>query len=235
MTDNITRPNAEQVKFTSAKTGEHILDAYMEAAERGTKTLSELIDQLFDNDGNVDISVIQFRIDPSTQQFQVSISGGAYTDLAGFFRTKGNWATGTAYQRLDLVLQENAPYLCVQAHTSTSFAADADKWQPLIDTDALLPDEATTSTAGTIKLSTVTTTNAGVATDEAVTPKNLHDSIYNTDDTMVLVQSGKVTTGTSKIVYRQPRKITLTDIMAGLKTAQSSGDTPRTTTTSMCP
>jgi hypothetical protein len=78
---------------------------------------------------------------------------------------------------------------------------------------------------GTTIYATTSDTNAGEATDESVTPKGLHDSIYNTDDTMVLVQAGKVTEGTSKIVYRQPRKITLTGVLAGLKTAQTSGDT----------
>jgi hypothetical protein len=77
--------------------------------------------------------------------------------------------------------------------------------------------------AGTTVYASTVNTNAGTTMNESVTPKGLHDSIYNTDDTTVLVQAGTITTGTAKAVYRQPRKITLEGVLAGLKTAQSSG------------
>src|SRR4051794_31274020 len=77
--------------------------------------------------------------------------------------------------------------------------------------------------AGTAVYASTANTNAGAATAEAVTPKGLHDSIYNSDDTTVAVtgNSTNVTTGTAKETFRQPRKITLTSVRAALKTAQS--------------
>ena len=78
---------------------------------------------------------------------------------------------------------------------------------------------------GTAVYASTANTNLGASTAEAVTPKGLHDSIYNTDDTTVAVtgESTAVSTGTSKVVFRQPRKITLQEIRASLKTAQASG------------
>lgn len=49
----ITRPDTDQIKFTSSKTGNHILEEYLEDAEKGTKTLGELLDLLFNEDGSV--------------------------------------------------------------------------------------------------------------------------------------------------------------------------------------
>lgn len=79
--------------------------------------------------------------------------------------------------------------------------------------------------AGSAVYASTANTNLGASTAEAVTPKGLHDSIYNTDDTTVAVtgESTAVSIGTSKVVFRQPRKITLQAIRASLKTAQTSG------------
>ncbi len=79
--------------------------------------------------------------------------------------------------------------------------------------------------AGTAVYSSTANTNLGASTAEAVTPKGLHDSIYNTDDTTVAITgpATAVTAGTAKETFRQPRKITLTAIRAALKTAQASG------------
>jgi hypothetical protein len=49
---NQTRPFGEDVVFRSSTTGEHNIDVYLEAAERGGKTLGELIVQAFDSSGN---------------------------------------------------------------------------------------------------------------------------------------------------------------------------------------
>lgn len=51
------------------------------------------------------------------------ISGGAFT-------VRGPWATLTAYVKGDLVAQGDSVYLCIEAHTSGTFATDlaASKW-----------------------------------------------------------------------------------------------------------
>ena len=42
-----TRPDTDQVKFTSEKTGEHLLETYLQDAELGNRTLAELLADLF--------------------------------------------------------------------------------------------------------------------------------------------------------------------------------------------
>lgn len=61
---SITRPIGEQLTFKSAKTGDHILDTYLEAVERGTRTLSEIIDELIDSSGNLRTDIFEFREAP---------------------------------------------------------------------------------------------------------------------------------------------------------------------------
>jgi hypothetical protein len=48
---NQTRPFGEDIVFRSSTTGEHTLDAYLEDAERGGKTLGELMEIAFDPTG----------------------------------------------------------------------------------------------------------------------------------------------------------------------------------------
>jgi hypothetical protein len=49
----LTRPDADQIKFTSSKTGLHVLENYMEDAEKGNRTVGELLDDLFHPDTGV--------------------------------------------------------------------------------------------------------------------------------------------------------------------------------------
>jgi hypothetical protein len=49
---NQTRPFGEDVVFRSSTTGEHNIDVYLEAAERGGKTLGELVALAFDESGD---------------------------------------------------------------------------------------------------------------------------------------------------------------------------------------
>ena len=51
MSYQITRPDADQIKITSAKTGEWVLEDYIQDAEIGNKTLAQLLVQIFDASG----------------------------------------------------------------------------------------------------------------------------------------------------------------------------------------
>ena len=64
-----TRPIGEQLRFISVKTGAHILDDYFEAAEKGTRTISDLLGDLFDSSGVFQSNLFQFREDPSNPGF----------------------------------------------------------------------------------------------------------------------------------------------------------------------
>ena len=62
---SITRPRGEQIVFSSSKTGDHSLDTYLEGCEKGTKTIGDLLDQIFSDDGQFSSDIYQFRENPS--------------------------------------------------------------------------------------------------------------------------------------------------------------------------
>ena len=72
-----TRPTADQIRFISAATGEHDLDAYLESAERGSKTIGEQLEQIFDNQGDFKSDLFEFRIN-NTDNFQFRV--GTFVD-----------------------------------------------------------------------------------------------------------------------------------------------------------
>lgn len=51
-----TKPRAGQIKFESPNTGEHSLDEYLGNAERGGKTLDEMMDEVFEVDGSLTLN-----------------------------------------------------------------------------------------------------------------------------------------------------------------------------------
>jgi hypothetical protein len=128
----ITRPVTEQIRFVSARTGEHSLDSYIENAEIGDKTLAELLDQVFDSSGNFDGALFEFRIDAATEQFQVNVANSGWQNIHAFFRTRGDWASGTAYTRLDMVKYLSKFYICIEGHVSAG-TFDLAKWQDILD------------------------------------------------------------------------------------------------------
>ena len=104
----LTRPTTDQVTFRSSKTGTQNLDAYLEAAERGTRTLGDLVGDLFDSSGQFANDAFQFRVNSSTRQLQVRV--GTFTDpedswgdLAGIFRPQGQFIDNAAYSVMDVV------------------------------------------------------------------------------------------------------------------------------------
>lgn len=49
----LTRPDADQLKFNSSTTGEHVIDEYLESAEIGGRSLPSLLGDVFDPSGNL--------------------------------------------------------------------------------------------------------------------------------------------------------------------------------------
>ena len=86
----ITRPTGEQLRFISAATGEHILDTYMENSEKGTRTLPDLLDDLFDSSGVFRAANFEFRFDASTDKIQFR-AGNFSAHLVG--RTSPHFST----------------------------------------------------------------------------------------------------------------------------------------------
>jgi hypothetical protein len=133
---------SEQLNFRSAATGTHLLDTYLEACEKGGVTLPVLMENLYSSDGGLNPSALQFRVSTSSGVPVFQARFGHFTDAdAGWFDTnqsffhwRGDYATATAYKRLDMVrLPSNqSTYICTVAHTSTS-TLDTSKFQEFFD------------------------------------------------------------------------------------------------------
>ena len=118
-----TQPTGEQIRFRSSKTGEHILDTYMENTEKGTRTLPDMIDDLFDGSGVFRSTNFEFRFDPATDKIQVRVGQFAnatagYQDITTFFNITGTFSTSTTYQNFDVVTDSIKDVYIVHGLTS---------------------------------------------------------------------------------------------------------------------
>jgi hypothetical protein len=141
----ITRPKSEQLEFRSVHTGQHILDTYLEACEKGEITLPALLDKIFDSNGALNPTALQFRVDETTSFLQARF--GNYTDASvgwyntgqKFFRQLGPYASGVEYGRLDMVEDDSAVYVCILSHTSSGIL-DTTKWSLIFDGNLILAE-----------------------------------------------------------------------------------------------
>jgi len=128
-----TRPTGEQLRFLSANTGEHVLDTYMEAAEIGGRTLSDLLDDLFDpnNSGTFRSENFEFRYNATTSKLQFragvfSNSNASFVDVTSFFSVEGAFSTSTSYNNFDLVTVANSDVYIVHGLSSaTAFGSES--------------------------------------------------------------------------------------------------------------
>lgn len=72
---SITRPRGEQIVFSSSKTGDHSLDAYLEACEKGSVPLYDMISQAFTTSGEFRTDIYEFRESPDfAGRIQIRVS-----------------------------------------------------------------------------------------------------------------------------------------------------------------
>jgi len=166
----ITRPSTEQIRFTSSKTGSHVLDTYLEACEFGSRNIYDILGDIFDSStGNVDSDSFQLKIDPSTRSLQTrmgtfSSPSVSWTNVDGgyIFRQRGAHANATAYEHLDVVTYNNNTYICKTAHTSSAATPSSTNFATILDGTAL--GTATTSAAADAATATA---QANTATTQA--------------------------------------------------------------------
>jgi len=151
---SITRPTGEQLTFKSAKTGDHVLDTYLESVERGTKTLSDLMDEIVDSSGNLKTSIFQFRETPAVNGVR---SGILQARVGTYLDANAGWANISSATFADFVTdcQTALSSATTQANLATSNGAAQ---VALATTQAGL---ATTNGAAQVALAT---TQAGLAT-----------------------------------------------------------------------
>jgi hypothetical protein len=156
----LTRPKLEQLDFRSAKTGTHLLDTYLEAAEHGNRQLNDLLNDLFEEDtGEMRTDIFEFRMNPAT--FRMQTRRGLYLDPDAnwvdmpdgfFFRPRGDWAVGQQYEVHDVVRHLNTLYLVNQTHVAGGTSPDESKMTILLNgstfysTGASAPDNANPGT-----------------------------------------------------------------------------------------
>ena len=157
----ITRPTLEQVTFRSAKTGTHLLDTYLEASEKGNRTLVDLLDDIFDVSGNMRTDLFEFRVDETTYRLQTR--RGIYTNAntgwvdvpdGGFFAPRGDWTPGSTYYIHDIVRHQNSLYMVTEEHSYSSLATvpDTSKMLVLLNGSTFYsvgPNQPTSANAGT--------------------------------------------------------------------------------------
>lgn len=125
----LTRPTGEQLRFRSALTGDHILDVYLEAAEIGGRTLTDLLQDVYDpaNGGKLRSNIFQFRVKTGSLQNRsgdfIDPEAG-WVSITNFFKWRGAYANATTYNHLDMVQAGDVVYLYTNA-TSASFASQA--------------------------------------------------------------------------------------------------------------
>jgi hypothetical protein len=127
----ITRPTGEQLRFLSAKTGEHVLDTYLESTEKGTRTLPDLIGDLFDDSGVFRSANFELRFDESTDTIQFragnfSNSSVGWIDITTFFKITGTFSSSTTYNNFDLItLSTKDVYIVHGLSSGTTFSDEA--------------------------------------------------------------------------------------------------------------
>lgn len=155
-----TRPVAEQLRFNSANTGEHVLDVYLEAAERGGRPLASILADLWDSDGNL--------------------------VLTGLVDWRGEWATATDYLVGDTFRTteggRSKVYVTLQNHTSSSISADetASRIAVVIDnTEDILSGLGLTLSGNALKYVRVKADASGLELADALILQDETQALYD--------------------------------------------------------
>ena len=158
-----TKPRAEQVRFISELTGEHVLDEYIEACERSGIPLYALIDKVFDSTGDINPTFLQFRIkEVTTGNFQFQYRSGSYVN------PESGWIPVSA----DIfgAASTAAASAVVSATTATTQAGIATTQAGVATTQAGI---ATTQAGIATTQAGIATTQAGIATGALATKQNV--------------------------------------------------------------
>lgn len=124
---NPTRPRAERIRFVSEYTGEHVLDTYLEHAERGGRALSDLMSDIFNANGQFNADLFEFRTFNSQLQIRVGIYSDpntGWTDIQPVLRSGGTFASHTTYNQLEIVTLGTKLYIVNADNQSFASAAD---------------------------------------------------------------------------------------------------------------
>lgn len=142
-----TRPRAERIRFVSEYTGEHVLDTYLEHAERGGRSLSDLMSDIFNSNGQFNADLFEFRTSNSQLQIRVGIYSDpntGWTDIQPVLRSGGVFATHTTYNQLEMVILGTKLYI---VNADNQSFATAEAFEASANTDLLFDTAGVADTA----------------------------------------------------------------------------------------
>ena len=164
----LTRPRGEQLRFASSNSGDHVLDLYLEAAERGGRSLADLHADIWTDAGLIRQDLFQFRLNETTSTLEVRVGDylnpdAAWVEITTILRPRGEYASGTDYQTFDVFTYGTSTYLVRKDHVAASPAPDLTKNTVIINGAAL--DAAVASADEDAETATE---QAAIATEQAV-------------------------------------------------------------------
>ncbi len=173
----------DQITIFSSKTGLHNLDTYIEALEKGSRTLPDLLDDLYDETGTL-IADIEMRYNAGALEYRYGIfvdPEAGWVNIATFNKWQGDYTAGNDYNAGDVVKYNNGVIYFVDAYTNVPVTPDPStdpKLIWLIDEayiDGLFTDmETIKSDTQTIKDNAVTETQ-GIAAQAVIDTQALKD------------------------------------------------------------
>jgi hypothetical protein len=196
-----TQPRGEQLRFLSTKTGTHNLDTYLENAERGSRTIGDMLGDIFDSSGAFDSTNFTFRYNSSTKSIEVRVgdSSASFINVTPFFNIRGTYSSSsTTYKNFDLVTRSNGDVYIVQGLSSntatTTFADDAAVDSSSNTTKLVDVSGAATQASNAASSATAAANSATAAASSATTASTQATNSASSATTA----SGHATTATTK-------------------------------------
>ena len=196
-----TQPRGEQLRFLSTKTGTHNLDTYLENAERGSRTIGDMLGDIFDSSGAFDSTNFTFRYNSSTKSIEVRVgdSSASFVNVTPFFNIRGTYSSSsTTYKNFDLVTRSNGDVYIVQGLSSntatTTFANDAAVDSSSNTTKLVDVSGAATQASNAASSATAAANSATAAASSATTASTQATNSASSATTA----SGHATTATTK-------------------------------------
>jgi len=171
-----TRVPSEQLNFRSQNTGVHLLDTYLEDAEKGGLTLSTLLSKLFD-DATGDVDAFTFTYDGTSgaeKMFLKIGTDGSNVEIASFTQLFSDLTTFKTTALADMeVKRADAETSAGEAETAETNAETA---QSLAEAarDAAISAKNDAQTAAGIAQGSLPD-----ALGEAILVTQLHSDLYN--------------------------------------------------------
>lgn len=207
MLDERTRPAAEDLRFRSGATGDHILDIYLEACEMGGKPLPELLSLIFNELGELDSDNFEFRVNSSTRRLQFRFGvfitpENGWHDVAGgsLLQSRGEWQANMPYEQTDLVSHNENIYLCLVKHSCATFNTSC--WQRLIEfshLDSLRQEVATNTAQVAADKASVNTMKNQVAADKTTATTAAAQAAARAANTSTSEVNSKISETNSKL------------------------------------